>query len=145
MTNAITFTVLGIPAPQGSKTSGLTKSGHPFTREANPRTRPWRQAVAAEALASWQNKAMEGPVELVAAFFFPRPKSHYRTGKHSHDLRADAPIHHTSKPDLSKLVRAVEDAMTGIIYRDDSQISAMAPKKVYTESNPCAIITVRPL
>jgi hypothetical protein len=39
----IRLTVIGIPAPQGSKT--------PWGSEANPRTRPWRATVAATLLA----------------------------------------------------------------------------------------------
>ena len=41
----VAFTVLGEPAPQGSK----VRNRYGGIRESNPRTRPYRQAVAAEA------------------------------------------------------------------------------------------------
>jgi Holliday junction resolvase RusA-like endonuclease len=37
-------------------------------------------------------------------------------------LKASAPIAPPVKPDVLKLARAVEDAMSGIIYKDDAQI-----------------------
>ena len=35
------------------------------------------------------------------------------------------------RPDLSKLIRATEDALTGIIYADDAQIVDIHAKKEY--------------
>lgn len=61
-------------------------------------------------------------------FFFPRPKSHYRTGKHASDMKADAPNYHTSKPDVDKLERCVLDALTGVLWKDDSQVAYVCQK-----------------
>jgi hypothetical protein len=36
---------------------------------------------------------------------------------------------HVVKPDLDKLVRAVGDALTGILYRDDAQIVSLNASK----------------
>ena len=38
---------------------------------------------------------------------------------------------HIKKPDISNLVKAVEDALRNIFYRDDSQIVLLIAKKVY--------------
>jgi crossover junction endodeoxyribonuclease RusA len=134
----ITFEVLGIAAPQGSK----IKTRWGAMREANPRTMPWRQEVAACAQRAMQGRTMLfEAVTLTVRFGFPHPKSHYRTGKHAHELR-DKVWHMTSKPDLSKLVRAVEDAMTGIVYRDDAQITSILAQKAYMDGNPRTTIEV---
>lgn len=132
----IEFVIAGVPAPQGSKTR--TKWG---VREDNPATKPWRSAVAWEATAAMQGvELMTGPVALDVTFFFPRPKSHYRTGKHAGQLKLDAPIHCTTKPDADKLLRAIGDAITGIVVRDDSQIVRIHARKLY--GTPRAIVTV---
>lgn len=132
----IEFVIAGVPAPQGSKTR--TKWG---VREDNPATKPWRSAVAWEATAAMQGKELlTGPVELAAVFVFPRPKSHYRTGKNAGQLRPDAPIHCATKPDTDKLLRSIGDAITGIVVRDDSQIVRINARKLY--GTPRAIVTV---
>lgn len=128
----VRFQVAGIPAPQGSKRAYVNKhTGKAALVEMGVRHKDWRAMVttaAADAMgrtSDWGRvhlcPPISGPVNLAAVFRFPRPKGHYRTGKNSHLLRDTAPTH-PGKPDLSKLVRSVEDAMTGIVYRDDSQV-----------------------
>jgi crossover junction endodeoxyribonuclease RusA len=72
----------------------------------------------------------------------PRPRSHYRTGKLSHELRADAPVLHTGKPDAIKMARAVEDALTGILWNDDAQICAETIEKIYGSKPGCKLTLV---
>lgn len=133
----VEFVIAGVPAPQGSKTR--TKWG---VREDNPATKPWRSAVAWEATAVMQGRAMfTGPCELEATFIFPRPKSHYRTGKNAGQLRPDAPLHCATKPDTDKLLRSIGDAITGIVVRDDSNLVKITARKLY--GTPRAIVTVR--
>lgn len=130
----ISFTVIGIPAPQGSKTSWGT--------EANKNTRPWRAAVAASASTAHmttdgQSRVLEcaplltGPVKVHARFYFPRPKSHYRTGKRASELKPNAPLYCSTVPDLDKLQRAIGDALKGVILRDDSLIVHWDSSKFY--------------
>ncbi len=71
-------------------------------------------------------------------FTFARPKSHYRSGKNAHLLRDDAPsapANH-SGPDLSKLARSTEDALTDAgVWVDDGLVTEYARlAKVYVGS-----------
>lgn len=123
---AVAFTIPGIPAPQGSKT--------PWGTEANKNTRPWRATVSAAAAEKLNgDPLLTGPLECAVLFVFPRPKSHYRTGRNAHELRATAPAWHTSKPDADKLQRAIGDALTGVLIRDDALICAWKVEKRYGE------------
>ena len=75
-----------------------------------------------------------GDINLYFKFYMPRPKSHYRTGKRSHVLKAKAPTLHSIKPDLDNLVKLISDCIgsrTFII--DDSQICALSAIKVYSD------------
>ena len=123
----VSFVVFGTPAPQGSKT--LTRYG---MREANKGTRPWREAVAwhaAEAMVG--RELLTGPLALEATFWFPRPKSHYGTGRNLGVVKATAQLYVATTPDLDKLLRAISDAMSGIVYRDDAQIARSLARKRY--------------
>jgi len=129
VTTLVEFEVLGLAAPQGSKV--LTKWG--VMREANKNTMPWRQQVAGCAKQAMGDRAPTLMcVTLLVTFFFTRPRGHYRTGKNARLLRRGAGLYKPSKPDLSKLVRAIEDAMTGIVYRDDAQITSLHATKLYS-------------
>lgn len=123
----IELTVIGTPAPQGSKTK--TRWG---MREDNPNTRPWRAAVAAEAAEAWGQRPLHaGPVSVTATFVFPRPKAHFGSGRNADVLKPSAPIWCATKPDADKLARAVGDALAGVILRDDNLIVEWTIRKVY--------------
>ena len=70
-------------------------------------------------------------IRLGVVFYFNRPKSHYRTGKHSYLLKDTAPIHHTKSPDSSNLAKFVEDALQPHFYKDDAQIIELKAEKHY--------------
>ena len=126
------FSVPGLPMPQGSKTTGRTKTGRTFVREDNPGTGPWRNAVAGAAIAAMRGADPEaGPLFLEAVFAFPRPKAHFGTGRNAGTLKRSAPPYCATIPDLDKLLRAVGDACKGIIWRDDSQLVQVRAEKVY--------------
>jgi len=132
----IAFTVYGEPIPQGSKTR--TRWGG--IREDNPRTKPWRAAVASEAALAMDGRPLlVGPVALHAVFTFPRPKAHYGTGRNAGTVKPSAPMHHTKTPDLDKLLRALGDGLTGVLLRDDSQLWRITAEKVYGEPARCEV------
>jgi Holliday junction resolvase RusA-like endonuclease len=49
---------------------------------------------------------------------------------------------HKAKPDLSNLIKFVEDALNGILWKDDSVISSISAIKVYSDE-PKTIINVK--
>ena len=63
-----------------------------------------------------------GQVNIWFDFFFQRPKNHYRAGKFAHILKESAPVAHISTPDVDNLVKFYMDVLTGIAYKDDSQV-----------------------
>jgi crossover junction endodeoxyribonuclease RusA len=128
MSPPLEFTVLGRPQSQGSK----TRTPNGGFREDNAELRPWRQAVAAAALQAMNGHELyTGPLSLVARFTLRRPAAHYGTGRNAGRLKPSAPSYVRTKPDADKLIRAVADALTGIAYRDDSQLVALHAVKMY--------------
>lgn len=87
-----------------------------------------------------------GAIELSCVMHFARPKSHYGTGRNAGRLKASAPARHTQAPDAGKVMRAVEDSLTGVVYRDDRQICRYGRvEKIWTTGQECAEIMVREL
>ena len=50
------------------------------------------------------------------------------------DVKNSSPVHHLQKPDTDKLIRAILDALTGIIYKDDSQVDAIHVTKKWADT-----------
>jgi len=80
-------------------------------------------------------------VWVTLIFYMPRPKSHYGIGEKSARLKANAPIYHTKKPDVDNLVKFCLDCLNGLAWQDDSQISEMRVRKIYSEE-PRTEITI---
>ncbi len=84
------------------------------------------------------------PVGLRITFFLPRPKGDYGTGRNAGQVKASAPLHPAKKPDVDKLVRAILDSLTGIVYHDDAQVIQVAAAKRYSpDGQPGAKVTVQ--
>jgi len=143
----IQFFVPGVPATAGSKTPFIYKSKKDGKQRvamspANKRQKPWMSDVKVFAEEVYNGNPVAGPVNLCISFYLPRPKSHYGTGKNATRLKDSAPEYPTGKPDLTKLIRAVEDALTGIIWRDDSQVISQRTDKRYGDkpgANICIV------
>ena len=105
--------------------------------------REWRHEVEA-VMARHMDKQLDGAFEVRLEFYMPRPKSHFRTGKYSHIMKVDAPIDHTSKPDLDNLVKLILDVITKSGYwKDDSQVIELSVCKNYADvlDAGCRIMT----
>ena len=94
--------------------------------EQSANLKPWREAVRQEALKTGAPMAM-GAVTVDLVFRLARPKGHYNKG----GLREGAPMRVITKPDLDKLQRSTLDALTGVLFKDDSQVSAIFAIKCY--------------
>lgn len=90
-------------------------------------------------------KPLEGPIETHMVFYMKRPKSHYRTGKLSHLLKVIVDVFHWKKPDGDNLQKFCWDALNGIYWNDDAQISKWSGVKIYTELQPRTEITINTL
>jgi crossover junction endodeoxyribonuclease RusA len=126
MTDSISFFVSGCPQPKGSTRAFVVK-GHAVTTSSNRNLKQWELRIAHEAQAQaervgWTFNA-EASYDIEAHFYFPVPKSYPKKWWHAH----------TTKPDLDKLGRALNDALTGILFADDSMVTSLDITKGYVE------------
>lgn len=128
MASGVEIVVYGKPQPAGSK-----RAFKGIIVDANKKSRPWKTQVAQAAGEQFSGELLRGPLTVQFRFFAPRPKGHYGTGSKSEVLKASAPAYPTGKPDVLKLARGVEDALTGVVYGDDSQIVREVLEKFYGE------------
>jgi Holliday junction resolvase RusA-like endonuclease len=132
----IELVVYGSPAPQGSKKFvGTTPTGKGLLVESSKKVRPWRMDVkaAAQALlhANPQLRMLDCPLQVAMVFTLPKPASLPKT-RRSWPMR---------KPDVSKLARSTEDALSDAgLWADDARVveySRLA--KVFPNEDPDAL------
>lgn len=132
----LAFRVLGRPRPKGSARPIKTADGRVFM-EAPANAIEWQNKVTQAALQRCETRGWKisetGAFALRVKYFFGRPKSHYGTGRNREVLKPSAPAYPISRAvgDIGKLTRAIEDALTGVVYRDDSQIVEEALAVLY--------------
>ena len=143
-TTTIQISVRGEPKAQPrvnhfyNKKLGAVRTYTPGTAEE------WKSLIAEAARDKIPESPLRGPTRVDISFRFKRPKSHYRTGRRSSELRPDAPTHHTNKPDRDNLDKAVLDVLVRIgMLVDDSVVCYGEISKWYDDANPGCTITVR--
>lgn len=123
------FTVHGRPIPEGSTKAYPVRRpdgsvGATITHAKSTELMEWRYRIAKgyeEAEGELYDSSI--PVSIGIEFHFMRPKS----------ISAKKRPYPVTRPDLDKLVRAVLDALTGMAYKDDSQVLELKASKFYGE------------
>jgi Holliday junction resolvase RusA-like endonuclease len=140
----LTFSVYGVAPPKGNMKAFIPKGWQrAILTDSNKNIKQWTLLVADGASAAIQQlpEHERGPltegVRLTVMFYLPRPKKYQRAGVD--------PVHIT-KPDLDKLVRGVKDALTRIVWNDDSQVIELVTRKDYArlDDAPHVDIAVEP-
>ncbi|MHB8670467.1 MAG: RusA family crossover junction endodeoxyribonuclease [Acidimicrobiales bacterium] len=135
--NLVRIVVLGTPSTQGSK-SAILVGGRPRVVEAKStegrrKLSDWRSAIAAEARTVMAHRdILSGPVSVGLDFRLQRPAS-------APKRRRTWPVGARSG-DVDKLARAAFDALTGVVFGDDSQVVVVLATKDY--GRPGVVITV---
>lgn len=158
--------VSGPAQQQGSvKTFVPTRGGEPLRRAGgsvvvnvttdNAALSKWRKRVAEqarEALAAEPSfigrEVLEFPLDGVGfrvqeIAYFRRPDGHYGTGRNAASLKPGAPArpivrssNAESAPDVDKLLRACFDALSGVVWRDDAQVTDVVGRKRFAVPTP---------
>lgn len=116
--------VFGLPVAQGRPRARHFQDRGGETRVSvyDPSTsRDWKRTVQSQCLDAKPVAPVEGPLAMHLEFYLPRGAS-----------LPKRVVHHITKPDVSNLVKAVEDALCGVIYQDDKQIVALTVEKRYS-------------
>jgi crossover junction endodeoxyribonuclease RusA len=119
---SVAFFVPGKPQSQGSKVKGRWGN----IREANPELGPWREriALAAYEAANGLRFDRKTAVALGLEFVLYRPAGTPKTRRTPPAVKA---------PDGDKLERAVNDALTHVLWEDDAQVTTVFKHKRVAE------------
>lgn len=136
--NQISFAVRGIPTPKGSFTRMPNGKMIPAgTKESRKRMVIWHDEIQIVAFKHMNERPpFTGPIRLMVEFSMPVPESQIRKYERGW-------LPHTKQPDVDKLFRAVSDALTGVVWKDDSQVCAALVTKCYAwDGSPGAQVQI---
>lgn len=135
--------VVGKPEPQGSVKVWVPQ--HPKTKQPyrtaggaivanvesdNPALKAWREIVGYTANLQWRSREpVEESVVVEMVAWLYRRQGDWGTGRNAHLLKDHAHAWPRGAPDADKLLRAVFDALTGIVWKDDSLVQRATVEK----------------
>ncbi len=134
-------------AMKGPKGKWMAQIYQPTTRKTKNGTEP-HPIVYYKYLVGFAGRQkhrgqplLTGPLRVDCVFVFVRPDPKIWKTKPMPRYR------HTAKPDRDNLDKAVLDSLTGVIWKDDSQVCAGEIEKWVAagEERPHALITITPL
>ena len=107
----------------GKKAFVIPKTNRAIVVDANPKTKPWEVLIkhVAGGAENVPEEPWRGPVGLAVRLWMPRPVS----------VPKERLGYPTTRPDALKLCRAIEDALSHIIYHDDCNVVDLHIQKRY--------------
>lgn len=143
MTLLLHFSIPTTPVAKGRarSTARVGANGKAFAKHYTPAaTRDFEALVK-----DFAQQAMKGgdpltcPVDMLVEFRFRIPET---WPKWKAELAAAGLVHHTKKPDCSNLVKAIEDACNGVVWKDDGQVVGAIQDKVWTTGAEAIVVHV---
>ncbi len=140
LTETLTFELPG--HPQGKGRARAFRRGNFIGHYTPAETRSYEGMIREAAYREMDGREpTRAPVEVILTAIFDVPQSF------SKKKRAEALANHlkpAKKPDIDNIGKAFQDAMNGVVFRDDSQIVWVTYAKVYGLV-PKVVVTVKPL
>ena len=131
----ISITVPGEPVAKARPR--FTKNGHVYTPK---KTAVYEQVIGLHARAAMKgHKILTGAIKLSVTAYMPIPHSWSLKQK---TKAMSGALRHTKRPDLSNIIKSVEDALNGIVYADDAQIDRYGESRKAFSSIPRTEIVV---
>ena len=125
------FEIPGSPIGQGRpKFSTINGHAKAYDPEKSRNYKAYVKLLATQAMKDNGFNMIEGPCCLDIMAFFEVPKSKSKKFKERALLGLERP---TKKPDIDNIVKALQDALNGLAYKDDSSIVFLSVAKCYSE------------
>lgn len=125
------FEIPGSPIGQGRpKFSTINGHAKAYDPEKSRNYKAYVRLLATQAMKESGFTMIEGPCCLSIDAYFEVPKSKSKKFREAALSGLEYP---TKKPDLSNIVKGIEDALNGLAYKDDALIVRLHTVKLYSE------------
>ena len=131
------FTVNGVPVPK-MRPVFRREDGRAYTPKKTLDYEALVRDTAVDAMAG--DDPFDGAVRLDVGMYFPIPTS-WTKKKQSEALNGS--LAHCTKPDGDNVYKSIADALIGVVYKDDGQITDGCFTKSYSEHPRVEILVER--
>ena len=121
----IEFTVFG--EPQGKARPRFTRIGRTYTPKKTADYEKYIQEVFMDCYPRW-SKPLETDLKITVIALFEPSKSY---SKRKIEDCLEGLIRPNKKPDADNIAKVVLDALNGLVYEDDKQVTVLKVKKRY--------------
>jgi len=132
MDGGVTFTVWGDAAPYRERSKVLRprgRNGYIIISAKDPSTKTYQDLINLQARAAMAGrKPIAGAVRLEATFHIAVPPT---WPKYKRTMALAGDLYPCPRPDLTNLVKCIEDAMSGLVFEDDAHVVDQLIKKRY--------------
>lgn len=136
----VAFNVPGKPVGKGRPRAA--RRGKGITLYTPEKTATYESTVALFASQAMAGRPLiSGPVDVVMRVVLPIPASWSIRKK---DHATDGIVMPTTKPDMDNVVKAIFDAINGVVWNDDTQVVDLLVRKRYGLT-PCVSVIVSQL
>ena len=139
MSNILLLEIPGAPVGQG-RPRFTNINGHPkaYDPENSRNYKAYVRMLATQAMKDSDFTMIEGACSIKIVAYFEVPKSKSKKFKLAALNNKEWP---TKKPDVDNIAKAIQDALNGLVYKDDSNIVYMSVSKYYS-TNPKVLVIV---
>lgn len=138
----IEFTVPGEPRGKARPRVVRTRAGRSMSYTPD-RTVAYEELVRQRFRQQWPKEELPFPDKQPVCVFI---KAHFgipkNTSKRTRNGMEDGSVRPTKKPDVDNIVKIVLDALNGLAWHDDAQVTFLAVSKEYTGKEPFVAVTL---
>lgn len=131
-----TFKIPGKPV--GKARPRVTRTGHAYTPEKTVLYENWVKDCFLNQCSDWKPDNGEYKAVIVAEFPIPQSKSRKAVEQMMQHV-----VNPQGKPDLDNIAKSILDALNGLAYSDDSHITSLFIKKIYSDDPKVTVTIIR--
>lgn len=137
MSNVLSFEIPGQPIGQGRpKFSTINGHARAYDPEKSCNYKAYVRMLATQAMKDSGFTMIEGPCALSINAYFEIPKSKSKKFREAALMELEYP---TKKPDADNIIKVIQDALNGLVYKDDAYIVRLACQKFYSDNPKIAV------
>lgn len=90
----------------------------------DPEYRAYKEAIWRMTASQYRDQPIDGAISLMLTFAFKNPATH---------ANKPVPRPYNRRPDIDNLAKPIMDALNGVLWNDDSQITKVFAEKIYSD------------